>query len=121
MATAVSHGAAFRTLNKEDGPSRKLQSNFGFLQLEEFEKNLPAHRLATPTHNPHNNRKYIYDVLDWVIKKVFDIPYFLFPRSLASSLAVASRKGDSLLTETETSSEKQRAIQISQLPVIRDE
>jgi hypothetical protein len=74
MATAVSHGAVFRTLNKEDGPSRKLQSNFGFLQIEEYDSKLPAHRSATPTHHPLNNRKYVFDVIDWVIKKVLGIP-----------------------------------------------
>lgn len=119
MAIAVSHGAVFRTLNKEDGPSRKLQSNFGFLQIEEYNNKL--HPAAIPIHNPLDNKKYVYDILDWVIKKVLHIPYFLFPRPLASSFAVASHKDDPSLTETETSSKKQTAIQISQLPGLRDE
>lgn len=80
METAVSHGAVYRALNKEDGPIRKLQSNFGFLQIEEYQNKLRGHRGASPTYQPLNNKKYVYDVLDWVIKKVLDILYFLFPR-----------------------------------------
>ncbi|KAB8225612.1 hypothetical protein BDV33DRAFT_187395 [Aspergillus novoparasiticus] len=70
MATAVSHGAVFRALNKEYGPKRKIQSNFGFLQIEPYDKKLPAHQVPeAPTHNTIDGKRYIYDVLDWVIKK----------------------------------------------------
>jgi hypothetical protein len=81
MATAVSHGAVFRALNKDDGPTRKIQSNFGFLQIEQYSKTLPAHQAAVPTYNDTDGKRYIYDVLDWVIKKVLDVALFLFFRT----------------------------------------
>ncbi|KAE8313546.1 hypothetical protein BDV41DRAFT_256217 [Aspergillus transmontanensis] len=70
MATAVSHGAVFRALNKEYGPKRKIQSNFGFLQIEPYNKRLRAHRVpSTPTYHPVDGKRYIKNVLNWVIKK----------------------------------------------------
>ncbi|KAL4928281.1 Hsp70 family protein [Aspergillus undulatus] len=68
-ASDVSHGAVFRALNKADGPKRIVQSNFGFLQIEEYNPKLPAHRLVTPTDNSTDGKKYVHNVLDWVIKK----------------------------------------------------
>lgn len=67
---AVSHGAVFRAMNKADGPKRIVQSNFGFLQIEERDLRLPAHRMATPTDGDFDGKMYIENVLDWVIKKV---------------------------------------------------
>ncbi|OKL63609.1 hypothetical protein UA08_00508 [Talaromyces atroroseus] len=69
MAVAVSHGAVFRALNKEYGPRRQLQSNFGFLQIVEYNRKLRAHRAGFRTRNGINGKEYMYDVIDWVIKK----------------------------------------------------
>jgi hypothetical protein len=74
----VSHGAVFRAFNKSDGPKRIIQSNFGFLQLELYNKRLRAHQEAGSTTNPTDGKSYVHRVLDWVIKKVSS-SYF-FPR-----------------------------------------
>ncbi|KAL4944075.1 hypothetical protein BDV06DRAFT_233909 [Aspergillus oleicola] len=68
-ASTVSHGAVFRALNKADGPKRIIQSNFGFYQIEEYSPKVPAHRGICPTQNEVDGKKYVYNVLDWVIKK----------------------------------------------------
>lgn len=78
METSFSHGAVFRAMNKEHGPIRKLQSNFGFLQIEEYDPKNIGHRAGIATHNPIDGKRYIYSVLDWVIKKVLVIYSFNF-------------------------------------------
>ncbi|KAL5341915.1 hypothetical protein BJX70DRAFT_395283 [Aspergillus crustosus] len=64
-AVSVSHGAVFRALNKSDGPKRIVQSNFGFLQIEEYNKRLRAHQEAVATFNETDEKSYVYNVLDW--------------------------------------------------------
>ena len=68
----VSHGAVFRAFNKSDGPKRIVQSNFGFLQLELYNKRQPAHRGVSPIFNTIDGKRYVR-VLDWVIKKVSEL------------------------------------------------
>ncbi|KAF7590293.1 hypothetical protein BBP40_003030 [Aspergillus hancockii] len=69
MATVVSHGVVFRALNKTDGPRRCIRSNFAFLQIEEYNKKWRGHTAGHAFQNPLNNKAYINNVLDWVIKK----------------------------------------------------
>ncbi|KAL2832670.1 hypothetical protein BJY01DRAFT_100189 [Aspergillus pseudoustus] len=69
LYVTVSHGAVFRALNKSHGPKRIVQSNFGFLQIEQYNRRLLAHQKAGPRYNETDGRDYVHRVLDWVIKK----------------------------------------------------
>lgn len=108
-AVSVSHGAVFRAMNKSDGPKRIVQSNFGFLQIEERNLRLAAHRVATPTDGDIDGKMYIKNVLDWVIKKVV---FFIPLRSV--------RLSKSLLTGTGIGIEQAPEIPNSELAGLQD-
>lgn len=72
-ATAVSKGAVLRAFNKEDGPSRKLQSNFGLKRKEIFDPKLDGHLKASAPKREKDNLDgeiYVRDIIEWKLFKV---------------------------------------------------
>ncbi|KAL4819764.1 hypothetical protein BDW67DRAFT_181481 [Aspergillus spinulosporus] len=69
ITTAVSRGGVLRALNKEDGPRRKLRLNLGVCLTEPWNPKYAGHRNAPWFRHPLNNKKYVKDCMDWVIRK----------------------------------------------------
>ncbi|KAL5358283.1 hypothetical protein BJX96DRAFT_146278 [Aspergillus floccosus] len=69
MTTAVSRGGVLRALNKEDGPRRKLRLNLGVCLSEPYNKRFQGHSGAPWFRNHLNQKKYVKECMDWVIRK----------------------------------------------------
>ena len=68
--TAISAGAVYRALNKQNGPVRESLSSYGFLQDEEFDPALDAHKGKKVIFDPLDKKEYIDRCINWLIKKV---------------------------------------------------
>lgn len=71
--TLVSRGAVYRALDKMNGPRRKIMANIGILQHEHKNHRFAGHRDAGEfvTRSPVDNKLYVYDCVNWIIKKVY--------------------------------------------------
>lgn len=68
--TAVASGAVLRTLNKQQGPTRKAYSSFGFLRIEPFSPDkIEGHRLTKPLRDEVDGEEYV-TVIDYFMVKV---------------------------------------------------
>ncbi|KAJ5709840.1 hypothetical protein N7493_009432 [Penicillium malachiteum] len=68
--TTVSRGTVHRALDKSNGPSRHTIANIGILQSEPYDpKKFLSHREAPPDRNSLNKKRYVYDTVQWIIKK----------------------------------------------------
>ncbi|KAJ5491999.1 hypothetical protein LT330_009208 [Penicillium expansum] len=65
----VSGGAVYRAIDKSNGPRRIILANIGILQVEEQNRKLVAHRNIVPYFNPCDEKYYIDNCLNWIIKK----------------------------------------------------
>lgn len=68
-STAVACGAVIRTLRKEDGPARILQSSYGFLRIEPYGR-YKEHASQRPKRDKIDGIDYIDNAIDWIINKV---------------------------------------------------
>ncbi|KAH6723782.1 hypothetical protein BKA61DRAFT_626706 [Leptodontidium sp. MPI-SDFR-AT-0119] len=67
--TAVASGAVLRTLNKQQGPTRKAYSSFGFLRIEPFSPDkIEGHRLTKPLRDEVDGEEYV-TVIDYFMVK----------------------------------------------------
>ncbi|KAJ5199425.1 hypothetical protein N7491_000016 [Penicillium cf. griseofulvum] len=73
--TIVSGGAVYRAIDKSNGPRRKILANIGILQVEEKDRKLVAHRNIVPYFNPCDEKYYIGDCLNWIIKKGREVEF----------------------------------------------
>ena len=72
--TAVASGAVLRALNKEDGPTRHIQSSYGFIRAEYYEPDVvKEQRGVNAWRDPLDGELYIKNTIDWVVKKVCEI------------------------------------------------
>ncbi|CRG87920.1 Replication polyprotein [Talaromyces islandicus] len=68
--TTVSRGAVYRAIDKSKGPMRYTTANIGILQTEEHDrKRIAAHREFQGDRNNLDRKKYVYDAVQWIIKK----------------------------------------------------
>ncbi|KAJ5263550.1 hypothetical protein N7478_011155 [Penicillium angulare] len=68
--STVSRGTVYRATNKENGPVRRTIANVGILQTEPFNpKKFAAHREALRDRNDLNKKEYVYNTVQWIIKK----------------------------------------------------
>ncbi|KAJ5956679.1 hypothetical protein N7501_010958 [Penicillium viridicatum] len=65
----VSGGAVYRAIDKSNGPRRRILANIGILQIEPQNRKLVAHRNIIPYFNPCDEKYYIDNCLNWIIKK----------------------------------------------------
>lgn len=69
--TTVSRGTVYRAIDKSKGPLRKTIANIGILQTETYDpKIFAAHKKGHKDRNRFNKKEYVYDTVQWVIKKV---------------------------------------------------
>jgi hypothetical protein len=70
--TAVASGAVLRALNRADGPTRVIQSSYGFLRNEPWAPDrIDAHRHSNPQRaDPNDGDRYVKNTIYWVVKKV---------------------------------------------------
>lgn len=71
--TAVSSGAVLRALNKSDGPQRVANSSYGFLRVQEYDKNCEGHKYAKPFLDPFDKQLSV-KVLEYFMFRVFILP-----------------------------------------------
>ncbi|KAL4786834.1 hypothetical protein BJX76DRAFT_320352 [Aspergillus varians] len=69
MTTAVSRGGVLRALNKADGPRRKLRLSLGVCVSEPYDRRFNGHKAGPRVENPLNQRGYVKECMDWVIRK----------------------------------------------------
>jgi hypothetical protein len=68
--TAVASGAVLRALQKENGPTRIIQSSYGFLRTEPREPHVfPEYENVCPWLDRLDGNYYVKNTLDWLIKK----------------------------------------------------
>jgi hypothetical protein len=69
---AVASGAVLRALNREHGPTRIIQSSYGFLRNEPWSpERIDGHRHSKPKRaDPNDGDRYVKNTIYWVIKKV---------------------------------------------------
>lgn len=78
----VSGGAVYRAIDKSNGPRRNILANIGILQIEPQNRKLVAHRNIVPYFNPCDEKYYIDNCLNWIIKKVRALSIFSRPSIL---------------------------------------
>ena len=80
--SAVARGAALRSLNKDDGPTRHSRASFGFLRTEQYNAGnpLPEYLEAgvKPSIDPIDGWENVDDTIYWVIQAVSIVPLSCF-------------------------------------------
>ncbi|KAF7515242.1 hypothetical protein PCG10_003550 [Penicillium crustosum] len=71
----VSGGAVYRAIDKSNGPRRNILANIGILQIEPQNRKLVAHRNIVPYFNPCDEKYYIDNCLNWIIKKGREVEF----------------------------------------------
>lgn len=61
-----------RTLRKEEGPARYLQSSYGVLRSEPYMDHKEAHEQQQPWRDPVDGKNYVETTVRWLIHKVPD-------------------------------------------------
>ncbi|PGH26778.1 hypothetical protein AJ80_01543 [Polytolypa hystricis UAMH7299] len=74
MGYVVSRGTVYRALDKTNGPNRQIMASYGFLQIEDYDERMPAHRRYNPEYRNLDGKAYIDDCINWLIKKDRGLP-----------------------------------------------
>ncbi|KAI9933210.1 hypothetical protein ASPWEDRAFT_42965 [Aspergillus wentii DTO 134E9] len=76
--TAVAFGGVLRALNREDGPTRVIQSSYGFQRTEPWAPEMiDAHKHSKPLKvDPNDGDLYVKNTIFWIVKKGDQVPPF---------------------------------------------